>query len=408
MAVTLPSIPEPSARACIAPLLPALGPATVSNIPPPAILPLFSPILRQRVQLLSSPSTSDPWIKLLCRDPSKVARLAEVAAGPELEPHPSSGEIEVDWENDVRVRYRRVDEETLEAVVVLIEVELAVQLVYCVAEGNVSETGWRIGNVTAADDESDDGETTIAGADRVFSQAAKSPIISSPSLKGSNAKDEDDNDDYWDRYDATPGGRTPAAPRSPGPSSKLHLASSAATAEDAYFAQYESVQPAMDPHDPDEASLPPQPQQTAQSFDSVSDSAAAPSTDFVRQREECGPRSSVRSKHRLSMGSIVEENNMIEEDNAQMSKQINKTHDSNLIQPRPDSGSAASSAALIDSFERAAQASSGSGGIIREHVLGGLASLHGLARAAGLSNADFKELIADGLQSLEPTDESDR
>ena len=78
MAQDTTMIAPPSPRACIAPLLPALGPATVSATPPQAILPLLSPILRQRVQLLSSSdATADPWIRLLCRDPANVARLAE-------------------------------------------------------------------------------------------------------------------------------------------------------------------------------------------------------------------------------------------------------------------------------------------------------------------------------------------
>ncbi len=55
--------------------------------PGPAVLPILSPILRQRVQLLSSGS-NDPWIRLLTYDISKVPRLIEIAQSGNLEPHP--------------------------------------------------------------------------------------------------------------------------------------------------------------------------------------------------------------------------------------------------------------------------------------------------------------------------------
>ena len=53
-------------------------------------------VVGQRVQLLSAAST-EPWIRLLCYDTSKVPRLCEVAQDGSLEPHPVSGQVEVDW-----------------------------------------------------------------------------------------------------------------------------------------------------------------------------------------------------------------------------------------------------------------------------------------------------------------------
>ncbi|CAI4216595.1 unnamed protein product [Parascedosporium putredinis] len=209
----------------LGPLLPALPTAALSAQPATAVLPLLSPILRQRVQIFSSTST-EPWLKLLCYDTAKAAKLQEVVQGGGLDPHPVSGEVEVDWELDSECRYRRLDQETLQAFLALPSLQLGFQLVYCVGDKDGGGDGWRVGELTAVDGFSPfasfDGEVSISAAEKKYNdtQVQKSSSLS----------------------------------RSPAPQSLQSSTTygTSTAAEDAYFAQYDDVQPAMDNHDPDE------------------------------------------------------------------------------------------------------------------------------------------------------------
>ena len=260
-AITPPSLPS-----LLTPLLPALTTAAVAREPASNVLPLLSPILRQRVQFLSS-SSSDPWLRLLCYDRSKAATLQEIATSGELEPHPVSGEVELDWDYDVETRYRRPDGETLQALVALKELGLGFQLVWCVGDKEGGGDGWRIGEVTTVEKGASnvfgafDGYTTIEEADAKFQEGLKPKQAAQKNdhlsvATAAETNDEDSDDGYWDRYDATPS-RTPAQNHSPAPggmasSSSRGQVGHSATDEDDYYAQYDSVQPAMDNHDPDE------------------------------------------------------------------------------------------------------------------------------------------------------------
>ncbi|KAF7876925.1 uncharacterized protein EAF02_008145 [Botrytis sinoallii] len=200
------TISAPRAEQLLSPLLASLPAASVSPQPPTALLPLLSPILRQRVQILSSTS-NEPWLPLLCYDDSNVSKLQQAIKNDRLEAHPVSGEVEVDWESEVEIQYRRLDEETLQALVVLRDLALSARLVL---------------------------------SSQVVSNAAKD-----------TEAENDDDDDYWAQYDNTPA-RTPAPKHSPAPHSMQNVSRSADD-EDSYYATYADVQPAMDSHDPDEA-----------------------------------------------------------------------------------------------------------------------------------------------------------
>lgn len=271
------TIAPPNFDGLLAPILPALPTATVSTEPAVGILPLLSPILRQRVKLFSSGST-EPWLRLLSYDTTKAAQLAELVQNGSLEPHPVSGEVEVDWDYDVETRYKRLDQETVQALTVLVGLGLAFQLVYCVNDAEGGSDGWRVGEVTVADKAAPfsqfGGAATIAEAEAKFQQ----PRISEPSVISSNGsttsgsdhmEDDDEDDGYWDRYDATPA-RTPANNRSPAPHAAAGASASTSSShwsayntsatmhdddDDDYYAQYDSVQPAMDNHDPDEEAM---------------------------------------------------------------------------------------------------------------------------------------------------------
>lgn len=135
-------INAPDSRALLPPLLACLPTAFVSPQPPPALLPLLSPILRQRLQILTSVSTSpdESWLKLLCWDNAKAERLQSIVENTTFEPHPVSGEIELT--DDMPATYKRIDDETLQSLVVLPEYSLAVIYLWCPDDEH--GRGWRV------------------------------------------------------------------------------------------------------------------------------------------------------------------------------------------------------------------------------------------------------------------------
>lgn len=204
----------PQIELLLSPLLASLPAAAAAPEPPKALLPLLSPILRQRVQLLSGAS-SDPWLPLLCYDSSKAPQLEKAVRNERLEPHPVSGEVEVDWDAEVYVRYKRVDEETLQALVSLADLGLNVRLVWCVNDEVGGGDGWRIGEVSVLDKaESSWGASSISAAEDLFESTTHTSTQHLSAATDGNTlltPDEgDDDDDYWAQYDKTPGGNTPA------------------------------------------------------------------------------------------------------------------------------------------------------------------------------------------------------
>ncbi|KAJ2966255.1 hypothetical protein NQ176_g10234 [Zarea fungicola] len=190
--VTAAKVTTPDLTTLLTPILPALPPAAASSDPAPALLPFLAPILRQRVQFLSSAS-QEPWLRLLCYDATKAARLAELVSSGALEPHPVSGEVEIDWDYDAETRYRRIDLETLQALVSLSEQGLAFQLVYCVNDPDGGADGWRIAEVTVAEKPTPfahfGGASSIAEAERLFHEenstaktGAKPSLTSLPAI----------------------------------------------------------------------------------------------------------------------------------------------------------------------------------------------------------------------------------
>lgn len=285
-------IPPPSPRDLLPPLLACLPTAFVSQRPPPALLPLLSPILRQRLSLLfssaSAPTAAGGWLSLLSWDNTVAAHLAPKVESLTLEPHPSSGELEI--EEPSVVEYRRLDEETLQCRMQMDEYGLVVCYLWVDNdEHGGGGAGWRVADVRTVEDK-DDGSAwypTAESATDAFESgahnrstatngsgngASSAPAHASAPAPGPAAEgeaEEEDDDDYWASYDRTPG-RTPArtpAKRSPAPPSNhahplshSHLSTTMTAADRArttseleYFARYAAeVQPALDGHDPDE------------------------------------------------------------------------------------------------------------------------------------------------------------
>ncbi|POS76832.1 hypothetical protein DHEL01_v204780 [Diaporthe helianthi] len=400
------TITTPDLRGILTPLLPSLPAAAISTQPAPAILPLLSPILRQRVQLLSSAST-EPWLRLLSYETGKDARLAEVARSDRLEPHPVSGEVEVDWDYNVQTQYRRLDEETLQALVVLQDFELVFRLVYCVNDEAGGGDGWRVGEISVPDKSSPfavfAGHSSIAAAESAFRQedgnthkpkpqpassaAAYQPVVD----KEEEDDDNDDDDDYWARYDATPArtpARTPQVNRSPAPPSTQQTTQSAthqaaAEEDDAYFSQYDNVQPAMDNHDPDEA-------QAAQEITGPARPAlglqrlVGPATRGGEEAEEANETNGAWTLAPSPGGRS-------QEDDARTAS---------LAHPRPESSASSNGSNTVLRLEEQAGRQESSEFGVKQHVSRSIRSLFLLSRAAGIDRDEFERMVKTELDVL--------
>jgi len=345
------STTKPNLRELLSPLLPALIAATASPTPPTPLLPSLSPILRQRVQFLSATS-SEPWLRLLCYNTSAIENLKSAASV--LEPHPLSGEVEVDWEHDTEVAYKRIDGETLQGLVKLQEQGLVIRIVWCVNDPDGPD-GWRIGEVLPQEPDTFrefGGSPTMDEAEESFQSGGKAQHGSTkPDITLAEPEqddDDDDDDDYWAQYDATPGrGRTPAT-KSPAPTSTKD----AATAEREYFAQYENVQPAMDNHDPDEE------------------------VPHVSPPLGLGQQPSLQ-------------------------QHMPAAQNEGILQPRPESSASSStSERLVAKLEEeAGRRDTGEFGV-KQHISRSIRSLYQLGCAAGIERDEFESLVRRELEVL--------
>lgn len=393
--MTASKISAPAPATLLGPLLPALPTATLSTQPAPAILPLLAPILRQRVRVFSSDS-KEPWLRLLCYDSENVSKLTDIVQGPSLEPHPISGEVEVDWEYDSQAKYRRLDKETLQALIAIPDLQLGFQLVHCIGDNDGGGDGWRVAEVLPIDISNPfatfDGQGSIAAAEKHYTelQTQKSaPTVNSVSKTNENTRpdvpeeEDDDDDDYWARYDATPG-RTPSAQtpakRSPAPPSLQGLTSNLArntSAEDSYFAQYDDVQPAMDNHDPDEE----------QNLEGL-----APPVGLDHVAADLKPAdSSLQAEISETTGAWT----------LAEPPRDTQANDVDLVHPRPASSASSSKgseaiAKLEESAERQGQNEFG----VKQHVSRSIRSLFLLSRSAGIDRAEFESMVRTELDLL--------
>ena len=370
-------INPPETRDLLPPLLACLPLAFVSPRAPPALLPLLSPILRQRVGVLSSLSTSstDSWLQLLCWDSGKAERLQRVIDGATFEPHPVSGEIELP--DELPVTYKRIDDETLKAQVPLAEYNLTVVYLWCPTDEEGGGRGWRVAEVLpregAADDDntwaSSIGEANIQAKDQLLSDTLNA--AEGEKIQDNGMENDDDDDDYWAQYDSTPGSKTPAphaASSKPGPSG---------LSEQSYFSQYGDVQPAMDNHDPTEE----QPEVGPSSLNG--DMLASL---LRRQVNGCDSEQEPRTNG-YSPGHIPAD---------QAAQDLNH--------PRPASASSGSSDAIAK-LEQEAESQSAYEVGVKQHIGTSIKSLFRLAKATGMPRAEFQALVSTELELLNITDD---
>ena len=256
--------PPPDCRTLLPPLLACLPTAFVSPQPPPALLSLLTPILRQRIQLLAATATSssDSWLPLLCWETEPAQRLVDIISESDaFELHPVSGEI--DFGDVQEIRYRRLDEETLQTRVVLSDLEIIIIYQWCDGDQESAENGWRISEVRPLEGGSHDSSKnwfpSVSEADSMYTdkmiydalQQGEAHSVT-PGTNNATSAQEDGDDDYWAQYDKTPATRTPATKSPAPPAAAASHGRARSPSEAAYFAQYAQVQPEMDNDDPSE------------------------------------------------------------------------------------------------------------------------------------------------------------
>ncbi|KAJ4345414.1 uncharacterized protein N0V89_011544 [Didymosphaeria variabile] len=378
-------VPPPNARELLPPLLACLATANASRQPPPALLPLLSPILRQRVQLLAS----DDWLSLLCWDKEIASRLPDIVGNLHIEPHPSSGEIEV--EDPDQILYRRSDAETLHAKLVLGEYGIVPTYLWCT--GGDDGNRWELSELRGVQD-MDDGtewfQSTSEAADAGFRRkssnmngATSQPMASlRPEPQPQQHNDEEDDGSYWAAYDRTPG-RTPHK-QSPAPPTNPRVQIGPTQSELEYFARYASeVQPAMDPHDPDEDLA--GPGESTLNGDSFG-FAQQDNPESARQLPDASNNTNHVNGDRRD--SPYDKPDHIESVD-------NRYND--LNHPRPASSASTNS---VERLEREAENHSQAELAIKQHISTDMKSLFRLARASGIEREEFERIIKRELEVL--------
>lgn len=373
-------IPPPDPQSLLPPLLACLPTAFASSRPPPALLTLVSPILRQRLQIFTSSARPghDSWIPLLCWDSSKADTLKDTIENANFEPHPASGELELG--EIERISYKSFDEETLKAQVPLNDWSLTALYLWCT--GSEEGNAWKLAELLPYDSDLSQNRSWTESLPVAIEEArAGSNNLSISAAQNTSAKratpgQDDDDDDYWAQYDNTPG-RTPN-PIPPARKAPVNPAG-ASTSDDGYYDRYEDVQPAMDNYDPDE------------------------------HHEELG-QSTLNGDDVRHMLSGARGMGQTATTPPQYPAHLDMPHQENNIQvshPIPSSPSSKAGSDTVARLERTAEAFSASEIAIKQHIGYSVKSMYRLAKAAGISRQEFEHMIQRELETLSILDRED-
>ncbi|KAK3659026.1 hypothetical protein LTR56_001463 [Elasticomyces elasticus] len=389
--------PPPDARELLPPLLACLPTAFLAPQPPDALLPILSPILRQRVAFLApSTRTENGWLPLLQWDAGLAAKLPAVVEKIQLEPHPVSGELELE---DVRpAKYRRLDDETLHARLEVEEFKLVPIFLWC-EEDEQSGTGpgWKLAELRTLEDLDDGAEWFDGISEANDASSTHSFAVPQPSTNGRQAQviatpyeedeeEEEDDGSYWAAYDRTPGARTPAAKRSPAPRSNDGNARQRTQSELEYFDRYGDVQPALDSHDPDED----------MGVEVMGESSL--NGQALPQQQQAQP---------LQQRSLYPPDDPNKPHDSAIATALTQSLSGSSTLPQPRAISPTSSNGSVDRLERQAAAMSNRDDGderaqlgIKQHISTDIKSLFRLARSVGLSRSDFRETVERELSVL--------
>lgn len=284
------------------------------------------------------------------------------------EPHPSSGEIEV-GEIDA-IKYKRLDQETLRARIVLQEWSLTALYLWC-SEGEVS-SGWKLAELLPYENDSEWNPTwsqSITEANESSRGRMVSEAIQEAEAAEHLTAGHDDDDDYWAQYDKTPG-RSPSHNRSPAPNG-ASSGRPVGQSDGDYYAQYSAVQPAMDNHDPSEA---------------------------VNGNGESSLQGDVVASNMKPPIQKVEERVPLPQEDVDVRTGASKTIEAPVNQPQPYPPSPANSDAVARLEDRADHQSVIDVGI-RQHISTTMKSLFRLANSAGMDREEFDRLIHSELEA---------
>lgn len=277
---------------------------------------------------------------------------------------------EIEFKDVERIRYRRLDPETLHALLVMTDLSLMVRYLWCIGDQEGGGTGWRVAELRPLEQSERDEMPwfgSIAEADEKARETAVTRALDEHYEQDAMDAAEEDDDEYWAQYDMTLG-QTPTQITPP----KHEVAAVVDhrphnTSDDDYYAQYTNVQPALDSDDPS------------------------------AQREEFG-RSSLNGDI-MAKGLIRQKpsnDTPISLPPETISSRDNS--ESHISQPHPSSISDSTSA--VERLEHTAASLGQSEMAARQHISSTMKSLFRLARNTGIDRPEFERLIRTELETL--------
>ena len=325
---------------------------------------------------------SDGWLPLLQWDAQRASRIAEKVEGLNLEPHPVSGELELQDVNTIQ--YRRLDAETLQARLDVEEFELLPVYVWCDSDDEGGGSGWKLAELRAMEDGEDGTQwfhTTSEATQEFEKQRPAQRSASNGHLGVPQAREEDDDDDYWASYDRTPS-QTPAhpSPAPPQPSSMPRAnPQNPSSAEQEYYARYGTeVQPALDSHDPDE-------EHAETGTSTLNGDSLLGSSNGRPESRPTGRSLYAADPHDSATTSI---------------SVLNTSLKPTVESPRPRSPSSSASSRSVERLEQKAATMTSAEVGVKQFVSTEVKSLFRLARSVGIDRQEFERMVRTELDVL--------
>ena len=303
-----------------------------------------------------------------------------------FELHPVSGEIDFGDVEDIS--YRRLDEETLQARLTVIDLGLVIIYLWCEEDQEGGGNGWHVSEVRPVNAETDVAVRnwcpTIAEADEKAQEKMMEEAIqqgedhsarhgirnSLTAMEDKQEKVEDDDDDeYWAQYDKTLATQRPSAP----PSNPNRHTRTMSDAE--YFERYAQVQPEMDNDDPFE-------NRGAMGESTLNGEVMASS---MRRVSRLGDLPS-RDTYTLPIGSLA------------------PTANECISHP---TATPPSDPAAVSRLEESAEFQSIAEVAVKQHVSTSIKSLFRLCRSSGVERSDFDRMVRTELETLSMMEEDD-
>ena len=355
-----PQFPVPDVNKLLVPFLECLPLAFETPQPPPRLLSLLSPVLRQRIRIHSDEYEiwTASWIPFLCWDLVEAEELVSIAQHDmSFDKNRIPGEME--FGELERAHYRRLDEETLQARTRVPELSITISCTWCTNDTEGAEDGWRISDIrpyrSYSKDDSSLWHSNIDAAyetyEKDLAQVKQFAANGKQSINGiayaPKGKDDEDTDEdsYWSQYDQRQS-ESPFGAVVPGQEGAENLATDE---EEDYYNRYDTVQPEMDADDPAE--------------DTVAVGKSSLPGNLLIQQQIQAPEAA---------------------------------EDNDVVYIRPSS----SNSLAVPHLEQFAEHQSQTEIAIQQHISSSIKSLYRLTKGAGIDIADFKRLVENEMECL--------